>query len=326
TLGRATLLLSFLIATACASSTTTGNRTASTAGPAVQEDTRTMVIALRTEPKALVGTDLNPAHVGISPDAPWQLFHAGLTQHDEKERPQLQLAEDFPRLNTDSWKVFPDRRMETIWRLRPGLTWHDGAPLVADDFILGTRFSKGTRSDRLPEVEGVEAPDARTLVIHYKVPNPDAGEIDWQPLPRHLIGATLDQMEAREAFETLPYWTTEFVGVGPYRLTGWEPTVFITGEAFEGWVFGKPRIGRVQLVWIPDANTAVADLLSGTVHLATDLAVAFEQGSVLKREWGGRTDSGSVLLSPARTVYVQIQFRPEFQRPATLQDVRLRRA
>jgi peptide/nickel transport system substrate-binding protein len=46
----------------------------------------------------------------------------------------------------------------------------------------------------------------------------------------------------------------------------------------------------------------------------------------LKQEWAARGEAGSILLSTARTVYVQLQFRPEYQRPTALQDLRFRRA
>ena len=113
----------------------------------------------------------------------------------------------------------------------------------------------------------------------------DAGEIDWQPLPRHILGTPLQQLDAQEAFDTLTYWTTEFVGAGPYRLQRWEPGAFITGLAFPGYIGGQPRIGHVQLVWIADPNSTVANLQSGAVHLATDRSIAFEQATVLRRDW-----------------------------------------
>jgi len=327
--GVALLVLVAYLFSACDGAAPQGGRTEGTGSTAANVDAnanRTLIIAVRTEPKSLTGVDLNPVHVGIAPDAPWQLFHGGLTQHDEKDVPHLQLAESLPTLGTDSWKVFPDGRMETTWRLKPNLTWHDGTTVTADDFVLGVQFSKGTRSDRLPEVDEILAPDARTILVRYKSPSPIAGESDWQPLPRHIIGQTLEQMDPREAFATLPFWTTDFVGVGPYRLTGWESGASMSGEAFAGYVHGKPKIGRIQILFVADANTAVATLLAGSIHLATDLAVTFEQGQVLRQEWPSRGQSGSVLLATARTVYVQLQFRPEYMRPLTMQDVRMRRA
>src|SRR5206468_9947407 len=56
------------------------------------------------------------------------LFNAGLSELDLHDAPHPYLAQDLPRLGTDSWQVLADGRMETIYRLRPGLVWHDGAP------------------------------------------------------------------------------------------------------------------------------------------------------------------------------------------------------
>ena len=61
-------------------------------------------------------------------------FNAGLDRRDETGSTAPYLAEALPQLHTDSWQVFPDGRMETRYRLKPNLTWHDGAPLTADDF------------------------------------------------------------------------------------------------------------------------------------------------------------------------------------------------
>jgi ABC-type transport system substrate-binding protein len=39
----------------------------------------------------------------------------------------------------DTWRVFPDGRMETTFRLRANLTWHDGEPLSGADFVFAWR-------------------------------------------------------------------------------------------------------------------------------------------------------------------------------------------
>ena len=64
------------------------------------------------------------------------VLNAELVYLDELGLPQLYLAEALPELNTDTWQVFPDGRMETTYRLKPNLTWHDGHPLTADDFVF----------------------------------------------------------------------------------------------------------------------------------------------------------------------------------------------
>ncbi len=330
--GVSLVMLLSLITAACGEGAARRSATEMPAGISVQDVSRTLVVVSRTEPSTFVSEELNPTHTGNTPDAAWQIFHAELAQPDEAGVSRLQLAEAAPQLGTSSWKVFPDGRMETTWLLRPNLTWHDGAPLVADDFVLSIQFQKSVGKGGLTkgtsEVEGAIAPDPRTLVIQYKSPFPLAGEVAWQPLPRHILGSSLEEADGRNPAEgfSLPYWTTEFVGLGPYKLERWEPGAFITGVAFPGYVDGKPRIGRIQLVWQPDGNTVVANLLSGTVHLATDLSLVFDQTPVLKREWASKAQPGSILLGTAKTVFARPQFRPEYARPAAMLDVRFRQA
>src|SRR5207245_2214732 len=62
-----------------------------------------------------------------------RLFNALPALIDDRAVPRPDLLEAFPELNTDSWRLFPDGRMETTYRLKPSLTWHDGQPLTADD-------------------------------------------------------------------------------------------------------------------------------------------------------------------------------------------------
>jgi peptide/nickel transport system substrate-binding protein len=296
---------------------------------------RTLVIAVRAEPPTLVEAGLDPIKTVSGFSAPTSLFHAGLTQEDEKLIPHPYLAKALPQLGTDTWKVFPDGRMETTWRLRPNLTWHDGAPLVADDFVLsiqgrialktaGASGKDGVTLARL--IEEIHAPDARTVVVGWKTLFPGANETPWQPLPRHLLGSAFADLSAPESVAHLPYWNAEFVGVGPYRLERWERGVFIEGTAFGGYVHGLPRIPRIQLVWISDKNTAVAQLLSGAIGLTADGTIGFEQAMVLQREWAARADPGTVVLSPDNIRFVLVQYRTEYTNPSALLDVRVRQA
>src|SRR5207245_2437639 len=93
---------------------------------------RTLQIMTRVEPKNL-SLKVPGAAGGVTSDAAARLFNAYLALNDEHEVAHAYLAEALPQLNTDTWKVFPDGRMETVYQLRPGLTWHDGTPLAAED-------------------------------------------------------------------------------------------------------------------------------------------------------------------------------------------------
>src|SRR5438552_15601333 len=131
---------------------------------------------------------------GVSDDFTKRLFNATLafTQGDGSSHPYL--AEGLPQLNSESWLVSADGTMETTYHLRPNLTWHDGQPLVADDFVFafqvyttpefGVSDSGGFRS-----IESVAAPDPSTVLIRWKETFTDAGQVYNQlpPLPKHLL-------------------------------------------------------------------------------------------------------------------------------------------
>src|SRR5262245_22812347 len=98
--------------------------------PSSQAQPRTMIMASNTEVQSLAPKMIGPTN----PTRTTRLFNAALALIDEQGAPRPYLASELPQLNTDSWRVLPGGRMETVWNLRPGLTWHDGESLVAEDF------------------------------------------------------------------------------------------------------------------------------------------------------------------------------------------------
>jgi peptide/nickel transport system substrate-binding protein len=235
----------------------------------------------------------------------------------------------LPQLNTDTWKLFPDGSMETTFRLKPNLTWHDGAPLTADDVAFAYLVEKArveggisTTNAELRQMDDVVASDRLTVLIRWKAPYTEAAAPRLVPGPRHLLEASLQQGDL-DAFANLPYWKTEFVGAGPFRLDRWELGAYIEGVAFDGYSLGKPKIQRVRLTWNNDPNVNVTRVLSGDVHMAADGSLRFEQATVLRTQW---KEAGTVLLSPTSLRYIQFQARPEYVSPKALLDLRARRA
>src|SRR4029453_6518630 len=97
----------------------------STASGEQARQNRTLVVAHRYEPNTLAAKMLQ----SNGPLRTTRLFNATLALIDAAGAAQPYLAESLPQLNTDAWRVFPDGRMETTYRLRPNLTWQDGTPL-----------------------------------------------------------------------------------------------------------------------------------------------------------------------------------------------------
>src|SRR6266542_697023 len=102
---------------------------------------RVLTIAIRYEIQRLIPKSYQS---GIQENK--ALFTSSLTRTEGNGSIGAHLAE-VPRLNTETWRVFHDRQMETIYRLRPGLTWHDGKPLTADDFVFASQVYTSSSLD-----------------------------------------------------------------------------------------------------------------------------------------------------------------------------------
>src|SRR5438552_7284419 len=100
----------------------------------------TVVFVTHAEPTSLSEHRALYATAAGSNDAK-RLFNASFYLADDRGVAQPLLIEQGPRLNTDSWRVNPDGSMDPVYRLR-NLTWHDGAPLSADDMVLSWQMAK----------------------------------------------------------------------------------------------------------------------------------------------------------------------------------------
>lgn len=304
-------------------------------GPVPIEGARPLVMASRVEPSSITTRVLGQPGVALS--IPRGLFNAQIAVIDGQATPRPQLVEALPALYGESWRVFADGRMETSFRLKPNLAWHDGTPLNSEDFVFAWHVYRAPEHGHAAAppfhaMDEVGAPDPRTVAIRWDRPYPAAGvlsatKLEFVPLPRHILQQPFEQLTA-DSFAGLPYWTREYVGLGPYRLDRWEPGAFLEASAFEGYVLGRPRIERMKLVFISESNTTLANVLAGEVHFASDDSIGLQQIQVLKREWGdGGTGAGTVHLPPGgswRTTYFQL--RPETASPPTILDARVRKA
>jgi peptide/nickel transport system substrate-binding protein len=324
------LLLTALVFAACAPAgpASPSGRGTGDASPSGASQ-RTLVVAVRGEPPSLASKPVIAFSGSL--DNPRELFNANLDFRDEREATRPVLAEALPQLNTDTWRVLPDGRMETTWKLKPGLTWHDGAPLSAKDFVFAWQvyatpdFGQASTAP-IGFMEDVTAPDARTVVIRWKQPYPDAANLDhaFQALPRHILAGPFAQLDP-VAFAGLPYWTSEYVGLGPYWIAGWEPGTSLEATAFDGYVLGRPKINEIKLVFIPDPQTALANIMAGEVHLVADPILGVSEGLTLEQQWAAN-QAGIVLYSPVGMRTSVVQMRPEYVETPGLLDVRVRRA
>ncbi len=323
-------LATVLVLTAC-SSTGAPARSGPDAGETstAANAEKTLVVAVRGEPPSVASKPVIAFSGSL--DNPRELFNANLDYRDEREVTRPVLAESLPELNTDTWLVLPDGRMETTYRLKPNLTWHDGTALSAEDFVFAWRvystpdFGQAT-TPPIGFMEGVSAPDPRTVVIRWKQPYPDAASLDhdFQALPRHILQEPFANLDT-VAFAGLPFWTSEYVGLGPYWMASWEAGTAIEATAFDGYVLGRPKIAQIRLLFIADPQTALANIMAGEVHLVADPILGVSEGLTLEQAWA-QNHAGVILYSPVGLRTSVVQMRPETVETPALLDARVRQA
>jgi len=180
--------------------------------------------------------------------------------------------------------------------------------------------------DRHPEnlMASVEAPDDLTLAVRWREPYANANILGYQqldPLPRHLLEEKFTNN--RSGFAVGEEWTTGYVGSGPYRLERWTPGSGMIAQANVDWFAGPPKIQTLDIRFISDSGTLIANLLSGEVDIVTSPGVRSSDVGVVRGQWG---DRGYVKTWQTSLRYMEFQLRevPNWQQAVT--DLRVRRA
>src|SRR2546423_777476 len=113
------LLLVVLLVGCSAPAAPTAQTTRGEAPAAPVVTTPKRIVASVTSDLPTLRSQTNRAAGGTLAGAPEleQLVHAGLTIADDRAVLRPQLAEAVPSTDNGTWRVFPDGRMETTWKL-----------------------------------------------------------------------------------------------------------------------------------------------------------------------------------------------------------------
>src|SRR5207249_4849775 len=156
-----------------------------------------ITIAIRSNPPTLnsvIGGTANGKVPGVAEIE--QLVHAGMAVLDDQGERRPQLSETLPSTDNGLWRLFPDGRMETVWKIRPNAAWHDGTPLSADDLaftfmVVSDKRISVFRNPAYDFVESVDVVDPSTVVVRWKQPFIDADVMFSpslaMPMPKHLL-------------------------------------------------------------------------------------------------------------------------------------------
>jgi peptide/nickel transport system substrate-binding protein len=181
------------------------------------------------------------------------LLYNGLVTYDR----DLNLVGDL----AESWTISPDCR-RLSFRLRPGVTWHDGRPFTAADVVFTQQAMAHPKTpsaykEDFQAIASIEAVDPLTVDVHYRTSYAKALQSWAMPmLPRHLLESWVHEGKLRES----PEFRSRPVGTGPYRFGEWKPGEKVVLVANPTYFEGRPYLGRVVYRVIPGQATQFLEL------------------------------------------------------------------
>jgi peptide/nickel transport system substrate-binding protein len=171
----------------------------------------------------------------------------------------------------ESFEESPDHRVYTVV-MKPGLKFHDGQPLTADDVVwsfeqvMDPRVPCPAVKTGKDQIEKVEAVDARTVRITHKQPLPvSKWNAGWTILPRHVYGKDKDKNPDLKSGDYYAQLSRAPVGNGPYRFVRWLENDRIELERWDDFHGRRPRFQRMVFRIIPDRNILLLTFNKGDV-------------------------------------------------------------
>ncbi len=224
-----------------------------------------------------------------------------------------------PRLAT-SWEMKEGDPNTWVFRLREGVTFHDGAPFTADDVVFSLDRARSETSNMRQlhvDVASVTAVDDYTVEVTMNGPSP--------LYPNNLTNTFIMDREWSEANDVVEvqdyaagednYAVRNTNGTGPYILQSREVDVRSVLTLNENhWAETPPAVTEIIYLPIADNATRVAALLSGEVDIVQDVPV--QDVERLQGTEGIRVTTGP----ENRVIYFGYRFGEEPPRSSNVTD------
>lgn len=164
-----------------------------------------------------------------------------------------------------SWEWIDDTTLEL--KLREGVKFHNGEDFTADDVVYTVNFvakeENGVKTQRnVNWMKSAEKVDDYTVRIMLKDKFPAAIEFLSGPVSMYP-----DEYYAEVGPSGMGL---KPVGTGPYKVVSVVPGqhfVLEKNENYHDSPKGQPSIGKIDIRTVPDVNTQIAEIFSGTLDL-----------------------------------------------------------
>jgi peptide/nickel transport system substrate-binding protein len=180
--------------------------------------------------------------------------------------------------------------LSVTWKLKPGVTWHDGKPFTADDVVFNWEYAKdpATAAVTVGSYKDIKVDKINDLTVKITFPKPTPF---WSEafvglfgmiIPKHIFAEYIGA-KSREAPANL-----KPVGTGPYKFVDFKPGDMVKGEINTNYhIANQPHFDSIEMKGGGDAVSAArAVIQSGEFDFAWNMQV--EDEILLKLEQGGK--------------------------------------
>ena len=200
-----------------------------------------------------------------------------------------------------SWRALDDTTWE--FKLRPGVTFHDGTPFTAEDVVFSiervptVKDSPGSYSVYTKAIAGMTVVDPLTVRFKTAAPHP--------LLPAEISTIAIVSKKAAAGATTADFNSGKAaIGTGPYKLARFARGDRIELARNEAYWGKKPQLQNVTFKVLSNDASRVAALLADDVQLIEGVPVADA------KRLGGQPDVSLIQRVGVRVIFLSLdQFR-----------------
>lgn len=204
----------------------------------------------------------------------WQIYLHWAWEFDENNEPFPRLVTEIP--SAENGGISEDGRVITM-KLRDDITWSDGTPVTADDFIFTWEMAvspSNTVATAYPYdyIESVTAPDPQTVVTTFTDPfAPWLANLWHGILPAHVLRPVY---EADGTIDNADWLRNPSVGCGPFVFAEWESGSYARFVRNENYWGTPAKLDEIFIRFVPDDASQVAALKAGDADMGTFISYA----------------------------------------------------
>jgi peptide/nickel transport system substrate-binding protein len=217
-----------------------------------------------------------------------------------------------------SWKQIDDKTIE--FELRQGIKFHNGEEFDADSVVYTLNFVANP-ANKVTTQQNVSWIDRAEKLDKFRV----------RVISKNIFPAAIEYLAGPVVIHPAKYYSevgprgmnTKPVGTGPWKVVNHNPGKSLLLERntdyFKDSPKGTPKIGKLEMRFIPDRQTQMAEMLSGNMDLIMN--VAKDQADQAGRVPQLQVVSGETM----RIVFLQMNTLDGAPAPQ-LKDIRVRKA